>query len=111
MDWANHSFGDSDDGRIFESKRLIDVQAEGSDGEHDAANFSFCESDKKSQPRVESQQREPQMTFGGENLFAAPVPEDVKAVERLLRRPTAVFVPCYADAGELSSDTQVRDRA
>lgn len=111
VDWQNHSFGDSEDHRIFESKRLIDVVAEASDNDNDAGNFSFCESDKKSQPNAKnSVVRDTnilQPQFGGDdvNLFATPVTEEQQNMEKLLRRPTAVFVPCYADAGMLSSDT------
>ena len=116
VDWQNHSFGDSEDHRIFESKRLIDTHQEGSDNENDAANFSFCESDKKSQPRAsnlvayESNSNMLQGQFDDDdmNLFSTPVPEERQSLERLLKRPTTVIVPCYVDAGKFTSHSEVR---
>lgn len=116
VEWQNHSFGDSEDHRIFESKRLIDTNHEGSDNENDAANFSFCESDKKSQPRAsniaayESNNNLLQGQFDDEdmNLFSTPIAEERQSLERLLKRPTTVIVPCYVDAGKFRSDCKVR---
>lgn len=111
VEWQNHSFGDSEDHRIFESKRLIDIAAEASDNDNDAGNFSFCESDKKSQPNAknsmirDSNILPPQFIEKDANLFATPVTEEQQNIEKILRRPTAVFVPCYADACKLTSDT------
>lgn len=115
VDWQNQSFGDSDDHKIFESKRLIDVNPEGSDNDNDAGNFSFCESDKKSIPRISNTQDilasnvilQPNFSEEDLNLFAAPIPEDRANIEKALRRPTAVFVPNYADAGNIRSNTKV----
>lgn len=117
VDWQNQSFGDSEDHRIFESKRLIEPNPEGSDGDNDAANFSFCESDKKSQPRASdanayANNNVLQGQLGDEdaNLFGTSAPDDRQNLEKLLRRPTAVIVPCYVDAGELTSHYEIRHR-
>lgn len=111
VDWQNQSFGDSEDHRIFESKRLIEPNPEGSNDDNDAANFSFCESDKKSQPRASDTNAynntnvlQGQLGDEDTNLFGAPVQEDRQNLEKLLRRPTTVIVPSYVDAGKLTSD-------
>lgn len=110
VSWQNQSFGDSEDHRIFESKRLVDITPDDSDNDNDAGNFSFCESNKKTQPRTSggeihnSKIRYSQEKPGDDmNLFAQPVSDERKNLEKMLRRPTTIIVPSYIDTGDIIS--------
>ena len=111
VNWQNQSFGDSEDNKIFESKRIIDVNREGSESENDAQNFSFCESETKTQPRrsdIVNQDTDNRHNFDIDvnddlNLFGDTVQDDRLNIEQMLKRPTAVIVPSYIDAGKLIS--------
>lgn len=110
VDWQNQSFGDSEDHRIFESKRILNVNPDGSEDENDPQNFSFCESEKKSQTRKSNIVKQESNHYKFDNvltddldLFAEPAPSDRVNIQNILRRPTTVIVPSYIDTGELTS--------
>lgn len=122
VNWQNQSFGDSDDHKLFESKRMVDVNIEGSDSEKEGQNFSFCESENKTQRRYsdinnadanilqnfETDRYNYETTVSGDmNLFSEPIISDKFNIEQLLKRPTAVIVPSYVDTGLVISYSEI----
>lgn len=115
VDWQNQSFGDSEDNKIFESKRILDVNIEGSESDNEGQNFSFCESENKTQPRnsginnIDSSNKNNYETgYSADiNLFSDTNVTDKFNIEQMLKRPTAVIVPSYVDTGMLTSDCKI----
>lgn len=115
IEWQNQSFGDSDDNRIFESKRVVDINNENSNEELEAQNFSFCESDSKPQPRNSGNNNTDTLNrynfdngiTDDLNLFSDVMTDDRINIEKILKRPTAVLIPSYIDTGSIISDSEV----
>ena len=112
VDWQNQSFGDSVDNKLFESKRMVDVNIDEIASDNEAQNFSFCESDNKTQPRTSGiGNADPNNLTNYDpgmvdelNLFSENVQNDRFNIEQLLKRPTSVIVPSYIDTCKIISN-------